>query len=124
MANRTRMKFNRHVIAGRAYALNLALTGAVLLAGGVKLLRVGGSAWSAAAGLARISSAALLWRGNRWGSWLYGALLVCTVVWSLQEVGPETLALAPRLGLLVVLGLWFLTPLAQGGLRSGPPRLS
>lgn len=117
------MKFNRHVIAGRAYALILALLGAVLLAGGVKLLWVGGSSWYAGAGLVLMASAALLWRGSRWGSWLYGALLVCTVVWSLQEAGFETLALAPRLGLLLVLGLWFLTPLAQGGLRSGPPRL-
>jgi quinoprotein glucose dehydrogenase len=117
------MKLNRHVIAGRAYALILALLGAFLVAGGVKLLWLGGSAWYAGAGLALLVSAAQLWLGNRWSSWLYGALLVCTVVWSLQEAGLELLALAPRLGLLLALGLWWLTPLAQGGLRSGPPRL-
>jgi len=111
------------VIAGRGFALALAMAGVLLLPGGLRLLFLGGSWWYATAGVALLTSAALLWRSSRWGAWLYGCLLLVTVGWSLWEVGLDGWALLPRLGLLLLGGLWLITPLASASLRPVPPPL-
>lgn len=107
----------------RIYPLLLVLLGLVLLAGGVELAALGGSWWYMLSGAAIVVAAALLWKGSRWGAWLYGALLACTVAWSVWEAGLDLWALAPRLVLLAAVGLWLLTPFLQRGLDSGPPPL-
>jgi quinoprotein glucose dehydrogenase len=107
----------------RAASIVLALFGLALLGGGVKLLAVGGSWWYACSGAALVASALLLWKGNRWGSWLYGFVLAYSAVWSIGEVGLNGWALVPRLLALTVFGLWLLTPYAQRGLHAGPPPL-
>lgn len=115
------MKFS--LILSRLFSIGLACFGLILLLGGAKLLSIGGSAWYAITGAALIASAALLWFGSRWGSWLYGFVLIYTLFWSFWEVGFNGWALLPRLLILSVLGLWFLTPFAQRGISSGPPSL-
>jgi len=37
-------------------------------------------------------------------------MLLGTIVWALWESGPDLWVLAPRLGFLLLLGTWMLTP--------------
>jgi quinate dehydrogenase (quinone) len=92
----------------RIFAAIVLLIAIAFLYGGAQLIAVGGSFYYVLAGLALLASAILLWRGNRLGSQIYGALLAATLAWSLYEVGPDLWALAPRLGFLSVLGIWLL----------------
>ena len=109
----------------RIFAAIVLLVAIAFLYGGVGLAAVGGSLYYVLAGIALLASAILLWRGNKLGSHIYGALLAVTLLWSLFEVGTDLWALAPRLGLLAVLGAWLLTPFARRGLYSPqqPPAL-
>ena len=109
----------------RIFAAIVLLVAIAFLYGGARLLAVGGSLYYLLAGIALLASAILLWRGNKLGSRIYGALLVATLLWSLFEVGTDLWALAPRLVFLSVLGAWLLTPFARRGLYSPqqPPAL-
>ena len=88
----------------------IALSGAGLLAGGVKLLMLGGSAYYVLVGAALVAVAVLLWRGRAAAGWLYLAMLVLTWGWALWETGGNGWALIPRVGFLTGLGLVFLLP--------------
>jgi quinate dehydrogenase (quinone) len=105
----------------RTFAAIVLLVAIAFLYGGVRLIAVGGSLYYLLAGGVLLASAILLWRGNKLGSHLYGALLAATLAWSLFEVGADLWALAPRLGLLSVLGAWLLTPFARRALYSPQP---
>src|ERR1700761_8362640 len=95
--------------AWRCYAILLVLVGAALLAGGIVLLRYGGSSYYVVAGLALGASGILIWRRNARGVWLYAALLVGSLSWAVGEVGADLWGLIARLAALVVLGLPLLT---------------
>ena len=75
----------------RGYALVLALVGAVLIAGGAMLATDSGSLYYLAAGLVAAATGVLIWRGDRRGVWLYGAMLVGTLAWAIWEVGLRSL---------------------------------
>ena len=105
----------------RVFAAILLIVAIAFLYGGVQLIAVGGSFYYVLAGVALLASAILLWRGDKRGSHLYGALLAATLVWSLFEVGTDLWALATRLGFLSILGAWLLTPFARRGLYSPQP---
>ena len=109
----------------RIFAAIVLLVAIAFLYGGVRLLAVGGSLYYLLAGMGLLASAILLWRGNKLGSRVYGALLAATLLWSLFEVGTDLWALAPRLAFLSVLGAWLLTPFVRRGLYSPqqPPAL-
>lgn len=109
----------------RIFATIVLLVAVAFLYGGVRLLMVGGSPYYLLAGVALLASSILLWRGDKLGSRIYGALLAATLLWSLDEVGTDLWALAPRLVFLSVLGAWLLTPFARRGLYSPaqPPAL-
>jgi quinoprotein glucose dehydrogenase len=111
--------FKAYTLASRTFSALLALLGALLLLGGLRLIYVGGSWWYACSGLVLLISAVLQWRRSGWGARLFGILLACTVVWSIWEVGLNLWALAPRLGTLMFLGLCFLLPLRRAHVRSG-----
>jgi quinoprotein glucose dehydrogenase len=98
------------------FATLLLVCGAVLAAGGLELALLGGSDYYLIAGAALVADGLLLWRGRRTGLWLYVALLVYTLGWSLWEVGLDAWALASRLSALLVLGAYLLLPHPRRGL--------
>lgn len=93
------------------------LLGLGLLGLGAWLLLLGGSPYYAAAGLMLLAAGILIVLGRPAGIWLYAALLVGTVLWSLYEVGLDGWALIPRLVAPAVLGIWLFSPLVAGRLR-------
>jgi quinoprotein glucose dehydrogenase len=98
------------------FAILLFLLGLALGAGGIELVVLGGSLYYVVTGIALIAAALLLWRGRRAGMWLYLAIVAYTLVWSLWEIGLDGWSLASRLGLFVLLGLYFLFPHTRRGL--------
>lgn len=98
-------------------AILLVLIGLYLLIGGIELVSLGGSFYYAVTGLAVVIAGLLLWQGRRLGMWIYAAMLVWTVIWSLWEVGFDGWGLAARLIAPFVLGLWFLLPRVRRGLQ-------
>ncbi|MDA0339445.1 MAG: PQQ-binding-like beta-propeller repeat protein, partial [Proteobacteria bacterium] len=94
----------------RIFALILFVLGGVLVAGGIWLVALGGSFYYAITGGLMAVAAILLWRGQRSGAWLYGFVLLATVLWALWEVGLDWWGLMPRVGLFAVLGVWLLLP--------------
>src|SRR5262249_23650474 len=97
------------------------LIGIALAFGGVRLVTLGGSFYYVVAAATLLVSATLIWRGNKKGAWLYGALFIGTVIWSLVEVGFDAWALASRLAMFAVLGLWLLVPRTRRALNDGQP---
>ena len=71
----------------RIVAVLLAVIGLVLAVGGAVLLAAGGSFYYLLTGLAVTVSGVLIGLGDARGVWLYGAMLVWTVAWSIWEVG-------------------------------------
>ncbi len=98
------------------YAVVLAIVGAVLFVGGIILTTAGGSFYYLIAGVMALASGVLIWRGDRRGAWVYGALLAVTLAWSIWEVGGNVWQLVPRLTAPFVLGLGLLLP----GVRRAP----
>jgi len=94
----------------RIFATILLLVGLALTVGGLRLVVLGGSFYYLVCGMVLGASAVLLWRGNRWGAYLYGLLTFGTAIWALIEVGFDGWALAPRLLPFLVLGLLLLRP--------------
>ncbi|WP_264784284.1 LPXTG cell wall anchor domain-containing protein, partial [Gluconacetobacter azotocaptans] len=89
-------------------AVVCALIGLYLLAGGVWLTALGGSAYYVVAGLMLLVTAGLLFRRRQEALWVYAALLIGTMIWAVAEVGFDFWALAPRGDILVPLGVWLL----------------
>lgn len=87
-----------------------ALSGLYLLVGGVWLSALGGSPYYVISGVVLVVIAILLYRRRAAALGLYALLLLCTVVWSVWEAGFDYWALVPRLGVLVVFGIWLLLP--------------
>ncbi|HKM95510.1 MAG TPA: glucose/quinate/shikimate family membrane-bound PQQ-dependent dehydrogenase [Buttiauxella sp.] len=86
------------------------LTGLYLLIGGIWLVAIGGSWYYPIAGVVMLVTAWLLWQRKALALWLYAALLLCTMAWSVWEVGFDFWALTPRLDVLFFFGVWLLLP--------------
>jgi len=91
-------------------ALFAVLTGLYLLIGGIWLVAIGGSWYYPIAGVVMLVTAWLLWQRKALALWIYAALLLCTAVWSVWEVGFDFWALTPRLDVLFFFGVWLLLP--------------
>ncbi|POA80387.1 hypothetical protein C1882_27065 [Pseudomonas sp. FW305-E2] len=91
-------------------ALILLVFGLAVEVGGVILVANGGSLYYLVTGVASILSSVLLWRGDGRGTWVYGAMLVWTVAWSLWEAGFSGWQLAPRLIVPFLLATLLLLP--------------
>ncbi|KIU33611.1 glucose/quinate/shikimate family membrane-bound PQQ-dependent dehydrogenase [Atlantibacter hermannii] len=91
-------------------ALFAVLCGLYLFIGGVWLITLGGSWYYPIAGLVMSGVAWLLWRGKQAALWLYAALLLATMLWSIWEVGFDFWALTPRCDILVFFGIWLILP--------------
>lgn len=98
-------------------ALVLGLLGIALAAGGVWLVSLDGSWYYMAAGIALFVCAILVAGRSPLARLLYAALLLGTLAWAIWEIGFDWWLLGTRGGLLVLLGLWLLTPWAVGAER-------
>jgi quinoprotein glucose dehydrogenase len=98
----------------RIFALTLLVIGLLHIAGGARLLWLGGSPYYLIAGIATAASGILVWTNDRRGVWLYGAILVATLAWAIWEAGFDGWALAARLVAPWVLSLLFLLPSLRG----------
>ena len=94
-----------------ALAIVLLVLGIVTGAGGVWLAALGGSWYYVIAGLALVFSAVALWLRNPVSLFVYAALVAGSLVWAVIEVGMDWWALAPRGGLIVLLGVILLAAL-------------
>ncbi len=81
----------------------LALASLPLIAGGVYLLWLGGSAYYAAAGAGLLATAIALARRRAAALAIFALVTTATVAWSLWEVGPHLWPLVPRLAPFVVM---------------------
>lgn len=91
--------------------LFLALA-AALAAGGVWLIALGGSWYYLIAGIGFAATALLLLRARPGARLTYALVMLGTLAWALWEVGLDWWPLGTRGGLVVLLGLWLLTPWA------------
>jgi quinoprotein glucose dehydrogenase len=88
----------------------LALIGLYLGIGGIWLAAIGGSLYYVIAGIAFIITGLLVWRRRPAALWLYAAILLCTLIWAVWEVGFDFWALAPRGDIVAPIGVWLLLP--------------
>lgn len=98
----------------------LIISGVGLVASGIRLTYLGGSLYYLLAGLALVASGTLLAYRKALSMWLYAGLVLCTLVWALWEAGLDWWPLAARGDVILLLGLWLLTPWVRRGLL-GPP---
>ena len=93
----------------RLLAITVAIVAMILLAGGIRLMRLGGSSYYAFSGAALLASAACLWRGSVWGLRIYAMTCAATIAWALWEVGLRPWGLLARTALFLALGLaiWY-----------------
>jgi quinoprotein glucose dehydrogenase len=99
------------------FVLLLAI-GLFLGIGGAWLIALGGSWYYLVAGIAFLATAVLVLRRDPAARLLYAAIVVGTLAWAIWEVGLDWWQLGTRGGLVILLGLWLLTPWAIGR-RSG-----
>jgi quinoprotein glucose dehydrogenase len=88
----------------------MVLLGLYLVIGGIWLAAIGGSFYYVISGIALLVTAYLYKKQSVSAVWLYAAILLVTIIWSLWESGTDFWALAPRLGILFVLGAVLLVP--------------
>jgi quinoprotein glucose dehydrogenase len=98
--------------------LLLAVIGVILLGGGIYLTGLGGSSYYSLTGLLFLITAVLLARRSSWALVLYALLMLATTAWALWEVGTDFWALAPRLDIIGLIGLWLLIPAVSADFRA------
>ncbi|MCZ4089940.1 glucose/quinate/shikimate family membrane-bound PQQ-dependent dehydrogenase [Sinorhizobium psoraleae] len=91
-------------------AILFALIGLAVGAGGIRLLMLGGSPYYLLAGLGFLLTAVLLFRRQTAALWVYALVVVGSLAWAVWEVGLDWWQLGPRGGIIILLGLWLLTP--------------
>lgn len=91
-------------------AILFALIGLAIGAGGIKLVTLGGSPYYLIAGLGFLLTGFLLYRRRPAALWVYAIVVVGSLAWAVWEVGFDWWQLGPRGGVIILLGLWLLTP--------------
>ncbi|MDP9137996.1 MAG: membrane-bound PQQ-dependent dehydrogenase, glucose/quinate/shikimate family, partial [Pseudomonadota bacterium] len=86
------------------------LFGTALLGGGTWLLALGGSLFYFLIGLAFLATGVLVFAGSALALWVYAGMVLASLLWSLWEVGFDWWQLAPRGGVIVVLGILLVLP--------------
>ncbi len=86
------------------------IIGLALGGGGLWLVTLGGSVFYLFAGLMFLITAGLLLMRKAVALWVYAVLVVAALAWAIWEVGFDWWQLGPRGGLIILLGLWLLTP--------------
>ncbi|CAD7039644.1 glucose/quinate/shikimate family membrane-bound PQQ-dependent dehydrogenase [Pseudorhizobium endolithicum] len=88
----------------------MGLLGLALTAGGAYLVSLGGSVYYLITGIAFILTAVLLYMRRPLALLVYALIVVGSLAWAIWEVGFDWWQLGPRGGVIVLLGLWLLTP--------------
>jgi quinoprotein glucose dehydrogenase len=78
-------------------AIICLIFGLVILAGGLWLVFLGGSAYYALAGLGLVATGILLYQHRIEAVWVYLLTWIGTVIWAFWEVGTDWWAQVPRL---------------------------
>jgi quinoprotein glucose dehydrogenase len=91
-------------------SLLFILIGLALGGGGGWLVALGGSPFYLFAGVLFLITAVLLWKRRASALWVYAMLVLTALIWAVWEVGFDWWQLGPRGGLIIVLGIWMLTP--------------
>ncbi|UXS03956.1 glucose/quinate/shikimate family membrane-bound PQQ-dependent dehydrogenase [Agrobacterium tumefaciens] len=91
-------------------AVILTLIGLALFGFGSQLVMLGGSFYYALSGLAFVLTAVLLFKRSKFALHVYAVLILATLVWAIWEVGFDWWQLGPRGGVIILIGLWLLTP--------------
>ncbi len=99
-------------------AVVFLLPGLFLGGGGLWLLVLGGSPFYLFAGVMMLVTGFLLWRRRSSALIVHAALIVVALIWAIYEVGFDWWQLGPRGGVIIVLGLWLLTPWVRKRLHS------
>ncbi|KPH10401.1 glucose/quinate/shikimate family membrane-bound PQQ-dependent dehydrogenase [Rhizobium acidisoli] len=86
------------------------IIGLTLGGGGLWLVTLGGSIFYLFAGLMFLITAGLLLMRKAVALWVYAVLVVAALAWAIWEVGFDWWQLGPRGGMIILLGLWLLTP--------------
>ncbi|KKZ87310.1 membrane-bound PQQ-dependent dehydrogenase, glucose/quinate/shikimate family [Rhizobium phaseoli] len=86
------------------------IIGLALGGGGLWLVTLGGSVFYLFAGLMFLITAGLLLMRRAAALWVYAVLVVAALAWAIWEVGFDWWQLGPRGGMIILLGLWLLTP--------------
>ena len=94
-------------------AILTAIIGLVLAGCGIWLIVLGGSWYYLLAGFGFLLTAWLLWRRNALALWVYALVVLGSLAWAVWEVGLDWWQLGPRGGVIVLLGLWLLTPFVR-----------
>ena len=102
-------------------AIIFMLIGIAPAIGGGHLLLLGGSAYYLVAGLAFILTAVLLFLRRAMALRVYAVIVLASLGWAIWEVGFDWWQLGPRGGLIVLLGLWLLTPWVRKPLGFSSP---
>ncbi|MHB0776157.1 glucose/quinate/shikimate family membrane-bound PQQ-dependent dehydrogenase [Halomonas sp. WWR20] len=100
----------------------VGLIGLVLAVGGIWLAVLGGSGYYLFAALGFLATAGLLIKRRVAALWIYAAVLLGTLIWALWEVGLDWWSLAPRCGVIALIGVWLLTPWVTRNLGSSRAR--
>ena len=101
--------------------LLLVLIGLALGLAGLWLVRLGGSWYYVPAGTGFLLSGVLLLLRRPAALWIYAALVLATLAWSLWETGLDWWPLAARGDMLFLLGLLLLLPQVTRSLDAGSP---
>ncbi|MBB3745889.1 quinoprotein glucose dehydrogenase [Rhizobium sp. BK591] len=86
------------------------IIGLALGGGGLWLVTLGGSVFYLFAGLMFLITAGLLLMRKAVALWVYAVLVIAALGWAVWEVGFDWWQLGPRGGMIILLGLWLLTP--------------
>lgn len=96
----------------------IGLLALFLLIGGIWLATLGGSIYYIITGVLLLIVAWQLYKCASTALWVYAALMLGTIIWGVWEVGTDFWALAPRLDILGILGLWLLVPAVTRGISN------
>ncbi|MCR4264706.1 glucose/quinate/shikimate family membrane-bound PQQ-dependent dehydrogenase [Nitratireductor sp. ZSWI3] len=88
----------------------LLIVGLYLAGGGIWLIALGGSPFYLLAGVLFGLVAILLYMRRPAALWAYAILVALSLSWAVWEVGFDWWQLGPRGGVIVLLGLWLLSP--------------
>lgn len=102
---------------GFVLATIILLLGLALAIGGIQLITLGGSWGYALLAIPLLSSGALLLLRRRSALFSYASVIAASLGWAIWEVGFDWWAMAPREGVIVLLGVLLLLPPVRRSLR-------